>query len=447
MLHKESNSIYGREVPRALFTCFFVFLMGWMIWGALYFWSIRYHSSNYFDFLNHISDRFRDFSEVNLAALQGEPYIAGKCSNYPPLALLLGKVFSLGYPDGFASLNPWEIRDSIEGDRVFTVVFGVSVFLVILLTFLWTGSKKGTGILDRLLLTAMCVCSAPLIFVVDRGNYLIFAYIPFLVFLISYEKNEILSGIALAVCACLKVYPVIFAVVFLFSKKYKGFVACILTGIIGLVVPFFFFEGGIVDQFLGFLNGCFGFGDAVLTYSNPEAPFAYVEQKSNSFSNIFRAISMSVFYTDMTFEVRIRIITILEWISKIFTVGTIALICYTVVANRNVWKKLLAIAIFSILIPGNTFNYMLLFLQPFIVWFCIEPGRFNSAYVTLLTMTAIVPKNWYYFKNGAPDVSIECVLNPLFLTITVCLLAWDTYCDAKGGTKRNWLQRRNIPQE
>lgn len=434
MTRRDAQLDRRRELPSALYTFFFIYLIGWILYGALYFWSMRYHSSDYYDFLNGVADRFRDFSEVNLAALLGDPYLSGRCSNYPPLALLLGKLFSLGYPKDFAALNQWDIRDTSEGDAVFMLVFGICTLLIIILTYLWSRKDSALKVPDSILATIMCLFSAPFIFTIDRGNYIIFAYITFLMFIVTFERNEILSGISLALCACLKIYPVIFILVFLFEKKFKGFWTCIITGIIGLIVPFFFFEGNIIDQFSGFLKGCFGFSDAVLTFSNPDAAFAYVEQKSNSVSNILRSLAMLVFYKDSNFESRLGLINILEWSSKIFVVFLIFLMGYIIIANKDVRKRLLTLVIFTILIPGNTFNYMLLFLHPFIIWFCIKPDKYGSVYVALLTLISIIPKNWYYFKNGAPDVSIECVLNPLLIVIVLFVLAWDTRKTVKRGT-------------
>ena len=434
MTRRDARLDRRRELPSALYTFFFVYLIGWLLYAALHFWSMRYHGSNYYDFMNGVADRFRDFSEVNLAALLGDPYLSGRCSNYPPLAVLLGKLFALGYPEHFTALNQWDIRDTSEGDAVFMLVFAISILLTAILTFLWTRKNSALKIPDSVLATVMCIFSAPFIFTIDRGNYIIFAYITFLLFIVTYERNEILSGISLALCACLKIYPVIFLIVFLFDKKFKGFWSCIITGILGLIVPFFFFEGSLIEQFTGFMNGCFGFSDAVLTFSNPDAPFAYVEQKSNSFSNILRSIAMLVFYSDPNFEARLGLISILEWVSKIAVVLLMFVMGFIIVANKDARKKLRALVILTILIPGNTFNYILLFLHPFIIWFCIKPDRYSSIYVALLTLTSVIPKNWYYFENGAPDVSIECVLNPLLLGIVIFILAWDTYKTMKQNT-------------
>ena len=416
----------NNQQRRAILLFYFIVVVGWFLYFSLYFICTRYYHSAYFDFLNDKADCFRDFAEVNRAAMLGDPYIRGNCSNYPPLALLLGKLFSAVYPDSFLDMTPLMIKNTPIDRMLFYCVFGSCTVAISLLILLLIRKYAKLSWLSSVTLAAASMYSMAYIFCLDRGNYIVFAYVAFLVFLLTFQENEIPSGIALAVCACLKVYPVIFILLFVLFKKWKGFFACLISGILGLILPFFAFKGNLIDQFKGFFSSVLGFGDIALTYSNPLYPFAYLEQKSNSLENIFRAFAMVIGYGEHSAQTKIVGIAFFECVSTIFALVSILMIIYITWKNPVWWKKLTVLILAIILLPGNTFDYMLLFLVPCIIFMIANGDPKDYKYIVLLTIAVFIPKNWYYFETGIPDVSVQCIINPLLLWVTLLLLFIDT---------------------
>ena len=83
-------------------------------------------------------------------------------------------------------------------------------------------------------------------------------------------------------------------------------------------------------------------------------------------------------------------------------------------------KRCTALLCLILLLPNNTFDYMLILFLPLIAMLLCEGTREDRKYAVLLTLIAVVPKS-YFFLDVAADVSIQTVLNPL-LMVTVLLL-------------------------
>ncbi len=429
---------YGnsRSKRDSLVTTFLtVFSVGWIIYFILFFLTDHFGTDVSLNFLLHSnyparsSDEFRDFFEVNKYAALGTSYISelGECANYPPLALLIAKFFALFTPSA-ASVDPLVMRDSVGGMILFAVVFSAFVFAIGYFIFDYLKGNLKESKIDRklaLVLTLMLCASYTLLFALERGNYIFAALVAFVVFVFTYRDYKIVSAVALAICACIKVYPVLFFLVFLFDKRYKAFFIGMATGIAGLFLPMLALKGSLFQQLRGFINGVLNFSSTSQA-TQGEVAFNYLEQHSNSFSNIFRIFPFAIFGKGELSGIPAVITKIFSVASTVSLVLLVVISLISLVAIKNNWKRLFIVFALLCLIPSNTYDYMLTFAIPILVLVLCEGDIKNKKYIVLLTLLACVPKNYLYFGNYYEDVSIQCAINPLIMTVMLVMLFFDS---------------------
>ncbi len=409
------------------FTFFKVFLIGWIVYFALFF--ITDHPGAIEAYGSGPSDRFRDFFEVNKEAAAGDSYLTGRCANYPPLALLIAKFFALFTPSTLTDASPLITRDTASGMILFVIVFS-SLYILTAYCFYdyFVKNLKGAGKnkIIVLFLTVMLCTSYSLIFAVKRGNYIFIALVAFVFFVFTYRDHKIISAVALAICACLKVYPVLFFLIFLLDKRFKAFFIGMATGIIGLFLPMLAFKGSVIQQFQGFMNGVLNFSSTSQA-TKGEVLFNHLEQHSNSFSNIFRAIPVAIFGIGDLSGYQEKITHSLSIISTVMLVLLVLISIVSIIVVKQYWKRLFIVFAMICLIPSNTYDYMLIFAIPILVILLCE-GEFKKdrPYVILITMLTCVSKAYYYFSDYGIDVSIQCVINPMIMTVIVVMI----FCDS-----------------
>ncbi len=438
--------VTGDRKKESLITTFLkVFIIGWAIYFILFLLAEHFTIDVHLDFLLHDnygnghSDKFRDFFEVNRAAAIGDCYLTGECANYPPLVLAIAKFLSLFTPTILADANTWVTRDRTSGTVLFFVVFALLTLAVAwgFRSYLKKNLKEAEQ--DRHLatvLTVMLCLSYSLVFALERGNYIFIALIAFLVFAFTYRDHPVLSAVALAICACIKVYPVLLFVVYLIDKRWKGFFIGVGTGIVGLFLPMLALNGTLVQQFMGLLNGVLNFNNNSQA-TKGEVLFNHVEQHSNSFENIFRMISVALFGKESLTGTPALVTDILSAVSSVALVLLIVAAVAVLIFAKERWKSFFVINALLCLIPSNTFDYMLTFFLPILILVLCEGKLENRKYVILLTFLACVPKNYYYFGTYYEDVSIQCAINPLIMTVILGMLFADT---ALPGA-RQWIGR------
>ncbi len=427
-------------------TFIMVFLLGWAIYYTLLLLVEHFSVDIYLDFLAHDnfrngdSDKFRDFFEVNRASAIGDCYLTGECANYPPLVLAIAKFFSLFTPSILTDENTWVTRDTTAGTVLFFVVFTLFTLIVAWGFLRYLKRNLPEARQDRQtpwILTVMLCCSYTVVFALERGNYIFIALIAFLVFVFTYRDHEILSAVALAICACIKVYPVLLFVVFLIDKRYKGFLVGVATGIVGLFLPMLALNGSLVEQFTGLLKGVLNFNSNSQA-AKGEVSFNYVEQHSNSFSNIFRTVSLAAFGKEPLTGSAVTVTKVLSTISTVLLAVLSAISVFSLFFVKEKWKSFFIINALLCLIPSNTFDYMLAFFLPILILILCEANLRDRKYVILLTLLACVPKTYYYFGTYFEDVSIQCAINPLIMSAMLIMI----FCDSAIPEMMNRIRRR-----
>ena len=156
--------------------------------------------------------RFLDFYEINKAVYGLNPYISW-ATNYPPLSLVLALPFA--YVTNYSKYDSFgAIIESGDPNIQKSILVLVSIFYfcilagAILVIVLKSRKKTFHDFSSAFILFALVAVSTPVLFAIDRGNYLLFTTI-FLVMwaVIEEEKPDSIWGaVFLGLAAATKIY-------------------------------------------------------------------------------------------------------------------------------------------------------------------------------------------------------------------------------------------------
>ena len=203
--------------------------------------------------IHHVdTDTFMDYFNMLYNVKHGDPYYAN--ANYPAINFLILKILLHFAPlaarptTGSPGEQAWVMRESMPMLLPF-IVFVLICLLVIAFCIRKMVAERSRA--QQNLIVASALLSAPMLFLLERGNLLILALALLFVF-VAYGKSEnpyvrYLSCAALALSAAMKLYPAVFVLLLLRRKQYREFVFTAVLGTILLIWPFFLW-GGLLNQ-------------------------------------------------------------------------------------------------------------------------------------------------------------------------------------------------------
>lgn len=312
-------------------------------------------------------DSFNDFFNSIADALNGNPY--DKYSNYPPLALLIFKIYSMIIPSSMSlvSLTGNYLR-GLQAANISFIIF----LLVVIFTFIkiLKFELKDFDHLEYFYL--FFLISAPMTYALERGNIIIYAFIFSYLFVMFYNsdsrvKRE-LAYISLGIAFAIKVYPAIYGLLLLREKKWKEAIRTFIYGIVCFIVPFYYYGG--INEIENFVKG-------LLISSNN----VYGTGDNVSFNNIFNTFMLAT-----GFNVSDRFILII-----MIVVVTLLIIIALFVNDRQI--ALISITLLAVLVPSFSYYYvMIFFFIPFISFLKdIINKRINSKCLLYAYASILVP--------------------------------------------------------
>ena len=361
----------------------------------------------YGSFLFFPADRFMDFFNVNQMMCTDNPYFAFN-SSYPPLILWIAKLFSI--LSDYQGYDPHTIAVSHSGMASY-LVFVVSFTLMIAI-MLYHILKKGADCfrtkLGMLLVIPVLILTAPYIYMLDRGNYLLVALAFFMGFVCFYEENEILAAVFLALAASVKIYPLFFALLYMIDRKWKKMGIFLLTGAIVSVIAMAMFVGDFYSNFYRFGVLLLGFGGGT---GNPVTSVYYGVGLTSALRFPF------VVWNNNT-------------IPESFQVMKIYLIAGTVLTLYSVWcmrhetlfaKKLMVLSALMVFLTPNSYLYNLVYMMPAIVMYMLaKPSKkawIDVVYGCLLSLM-MIPKAYQFYMPGSL-ISIQVMIDAGLLLLLV----------------------------
>ena len=125
---------------KKIYTLLLTSIVGWGLYLLLFLLTSHFSYTLNLDFLLHDKyladppDWFRDFFEVAKSTVNLDSYLTGSCANYPPLALIFGKITSLFLPRITPDNTVYDIRATLAGKIgvTFFLVSSVSVFVYLI---------------------------------------------------------------------------------------------------------------------------------------------------------------------------------------------------------------------------------------------------------------------------------------------------------------------------
>ena len=210
--------------------------------------------------------RYLDFYEINKAITGLNPYISG-ATNYPPLALILALPFAYA-----VDYNRWESFGAMLGETdpalkqtvlAFVIIFYVLFLAAVIIGIAIKSRKKDHhDFMSGLLLFSLLALSTPLLYAIDRGNYLLFTTIFLVMWAILEEEkpDSIWGAVFLGLAAATKIYPIYMLMIYVMGRKFKKLIAAIVTGLVTTIVPIFFFQGTFIDNCRFFYHAVLDFG-------------------------------------------------------------------------------------------------------------------------------------------------------------------------------------------
>ena len=391
-----------------------IFIYCMTVLGGLFlFWIYRYAGTrmwgldypyNSFTFLP--KDQYMDFFHINSMSAGGSPYQEG--SSYPPLALVFALLFSKLIP-GSKELDPFVIRNTnpdsvliLQIMYMVCLVFSLILFAICFLKkhpvkeiipkekFIWNIVKS--IVFPLLSLGASMFLAAPMIYSLDRGNYLILCFLFLFLFVFLYENHPNLSALALAVASSLKMYPVVLFLVFFFDRKYRPFWTGILFGGGMTAFSFLFFNGSYLDKLKHFIWNILNF-----TGGRPMTHVYYFRDAIG-----IRSLLAAPFLLIKGY--------IPDWLN-ISVLGIIAGIClfiaviFMCIWERRYERQILYLTLFVILFPTPSYYYNITYLIPSVFLLLLKKEKLEW-YIPVLTGLLMIPKNYFYIAPFFFDVNV-----------------------------------------
>ena len=296
------------------------------------------------------TDSAMDFFNCLAVAPSDAPYEHG--SNYPPMCYLLLKALHLIIPAGepspeqLASAGSASVGHYLRSFQNAYLIFVFSLVGCTLLIALCTIRMASTHReRDRYLLTGAVCISGPYLFLLERGNILLFALAGTFVFLTSLDSESyafrIAGLISLAFSASLKIYPFIFSILLLRERRFRAFAITSVMTLCMFVIPFLLFGG--MSAVSGFLTGLTKF---VSEHSSLGLGLKY---SADNMVDVFEAVSGVAFPS---------------WLSAALPVVILVMGGCSIVFDRNSMHALAFAGLLCTVIPTTSYTYAVTFLLP-----------------------------------------------------------------------------------
>lgn len=350
--------------------------------------------------------RYLDFYEINNAITGLNPYISG-ATNYPPLALILALPFAYA-----VDYNRWDSFGAMLGETdpalKQTVMAFVIIFYVLFLASIIIGiaikshKKDHHDFMSGLLLFSLLAVSTPLLYAIDRGNYLLFTTIFLVMWAILEEErpDSIWGAVFLGLAAATKIYPIYMLMVYVMGRKFKKLIAAIITGLVTTIVPIFFFQGTFIDN-------CRFFYHAVLDFGGGDSGY-------RPYYNVGITGLVCYLYRMNGVDPSNAVVK-MSWL--ITGVVLTLLVAFIFIFEKTVWKQVLIVTALMVFLSPNSALYNSCYLFAPILIMVLGNGELTQKDIPYLAATALLLVPFAY--SYLPDVDYYGFYNEMNTAILV----------------------------
>ncbi len=366
-LNKKRSFLFSKTENNSLT----VFLAAMIVSLLVFVGLCCYYGNGYnrFTFYKAGEDMFMDFFNSVRDATQGIDCYGERRVIYPPLAncyyLFCSRFMTDAYcnTDIHGRLAFFDVRANIMPFLITTIIccvlFGI---------FISHNLKKEKPV--SVIATLFLIINVPMLRLIERGNILFIALV-LVAFFIGYRDSENkvireLSYISLALAAGIKLYPALFGILLLFDKKFKEAIRTVIYGILAFVLPFAFY-GGIEGFKLWYRN--------IRSFSEFKGGGVELEGSTTL---------ETIFYVFKHFGKDVHVSSAVHTLMIVLPILIVLLFAFL---TDKYWKKILAVSVAMILVPGAAQSYtMVIFLVSLLYMFNSEEiERFDYGYLAILT--------------------------------------------------------------
>jgi hypothetical protein len=346
-------------------------------------------------FLFFPQDKYKDFATINHAIKDLNPYIS-RLSNYPPLILTFAIIFSkMG---DYSPYDATTLQDAFNDPaiwRSFVIFIALYCVAVVVCCIVYAYkvlrkngesriSYKVRAYIAYFILGVMFLVSAPSLYDIDRGNYLVVSIVLYIMWAIAEQESPESNWgpVFAALCAATKIYPVYILGVYFFDKRFKKLIVAVITGAVTTLVPIFFFKGSYLDNVYYFARGVGGFGVGV------NAGY-FTVGLSGALIYIYRAFDIPV-DTKVT-----HIIWLVAGI-------VISLVGFKLASKDDkLWRKLLVVTAMMNFLTPNAYLYQTSYLFGPILLMLSDKEKITKKDIPYVIMSAVllVPKPYAYLHQ------------------------------------------------
>lgn len=291
-------------------------------------------------------DTFMDYFNCLPGVAEGHPY-ADQCM-YPPLSEAVFYFFTrMIRSDYLYYLTPHNLR-ALQTPMLTFLLF-LAIPIAVTVCALYDYLKKGTAAKRFVIISFLL--SSPFMYMIERGNVLIYAFAASVVFICYYDSDKKWQReaalIALAISAGIKLYPAILGLLLIRDKRWKETVRCVIYGVVFFIAPFFLFDGlsDLLVMIKSLIGNSGGFGS---TNFNSKI----------NFSAIFDIIGVMWFGRQES----------LPWGQTVAYILSALLVAASFITKKR-WKSLLFLTLVLIGVPAFAFYYNGVFMLVPFLWF------------------------------------------------------------------------------
>jgi Glycosyltransferase family 87 len=385
---------------------------------GFHYWKTYYLGSGYpgNTFLFMPSDMYGDFFNMYWMAHALDPYNTGSRSGYPPFANSVFWLFSLisfDYPSArtISALRPFPFSLCL----FLFIPIGAFVALLFRRLKYFPLNERALVILTIFLL------SYPSLFAIDRANLDLYVTTLLAYFIFNYssksETSRSLAALALAVAIALKVYPLLFTLIYIKDRRYHD-IAMAATYSVLLTL------GSWANSEIGMRATLHSFLEVMqITSKAVQDDWLFVHRGSTSFYSALRLFA--TFHGDSVAAVRLTE-RLYPLISAVIMCGAILYLLY---AKLELWRVagILSCLVCGVPTIGNDYRLMLFFPVLILANEVVQRPGICRQTIYLCMALLLVPKNIYYPTH---DIGVSSVISGAL--VFLLLLMFCCYSDDRG---------------
>ncbi len=252
--------------------------------------------------------------------------------------------------------------------------------------------------------------SYPFWFAFERGNLEEFIFIFLGIFLYFYQKKKFYWAAFMIACAgAMKVYPLVFLLIFIAERQYRAAIFCMLMTAILTIISLCILQGGFFSNFHSMLSSisAYGLKDLIVQDATHNA--------------IFSLSLFAFFYKGLHFlDTNITAIQTLNYYYLSVFIFLIFFTLYFICIKQALWKKIFLLVSVMLLLPPSSGQYKLLYLFLPLALFINETDvDFDNKDVSYLIMFIILfipinynlsEKNYDHFFSIVSNITCPAAL-------------------------------------